>query len=39
MVRRRLIAVATMLAAALWGPAAKADIRIAVAGPMTGAYA
>jgi branched-chain amino acid transport system substrate-binding protein len=39
MVRRRLIAVATMLAAALWGPAAEADIRIAVAGPMTGAYA
>ncbi|HEX6111664.1 MAG TPA: branched-chain amino acid ABC transporter substrate-binding protein, partial [Geminicoccaceae bacterium] len=39
MVRRRLIAVAMMLPAALCGRAAGAEIPIATAGPMTGAYA
>jgi branched-chain amino acid transport system substrate-binding protein len=37
--RRRLIVVGIVLAAALHTPAAAADIRIGVAGPMTGAYA
>jgi branched-chain amino acid transport system substrate-binding protein len=39
MVRRRLIAVTIMLAAALCGRPAGAEILIATAGPMTGAYA
>jgi branched-chain amino acid transport system substrate-binding protein len=39
MVRRRLIAVALMVAAILCARAAGAEILIATAGPMTGAYA
>jgi branched-chain amino acid transport system substrate-binding protein len=39
MVRRRLIAVAVMLAAGLCARVAWAEILIATAGPMTGAYA
>ena len=39
MVRRRLIAVAVMLAALLCARAAGAEILIGTAGPMTGAYA
>jgi branched-chain amino acid transport system substrate-binding protein len=39
MVRARLAAITVITSAALWVPAAAADIRIAVAGPMTGAYA
>ena len=39
MVRARLAAISVIASAALWIPAAQADIRIAVAGPMTGAYA
>ena len=39
MARRRLIIVGILLAAALWVSAAEAEIRIGVAGPMTGAYA
>jgi branched-chain amino acid transport system substrate-binding protein len=37
MVRARLVVIS--LIAALWAPAAEADIRIGVAGPMTGVYA
>jgi branched-chain amino acid transport system substrate-binding protein len=39
MLRSGLLVVGVISAAALWGPAAQADIPIAVAGPMTGAYA
>jgi branched-chain amino acid transport system substrate-binding protein len=39
MVRTGLLVVGVISAAALWGPAADADIRIATAGPMTGVYA
>ena len=39
MVRRRLLAVAVMLAAALGARAVEAEILIATAGPMTGVYA
>jgi branched-chain amino acid transport system substrate-binding protein len=39
MIRARLAAITVIGSAALWIPAAAADIRIAVAGPMTGAYA
>ncbi|MCE3249304.1 MAG: hypothetical protein K0R41_3129, partial [Geminicoccaceae bacterium] len=38
MVRWGLL-VAGVVSAALWGPAAEAEIRIATAGPMTGIYA
>jgi branched-chain amino acid transport system substrate-binding protein len=37
--RQLLLVVGTACVAALWGSAAEAEIRIAVAGPMTGAYA
>ena len=39
MIRGMLFAVSVIAAAALWAPAAEADIRIGVAGPMTGVYA
>jgi branched-chain amino acid transport system substrate-binding protein len=39
MVRRGFLFAAVIAAAALWGPSAEADIRIGVAGPMTGIYA
>ena len=39
MIRAGLLAVSVISAAALWAPAAEADIRIAVAGDMTGANA
>jgi branched-chain amino acid transport system substrate-binding protein len=39
MTPRRLLAIAIMLAAAGWATTAKAEIRIGVAGPMTGAQA
>jgi branched-chain amino acid transport system substrate-binding protein len=39
MVRTGLLFAAVISAAALWGPPAEADIRIGVAGPMTGVYA
>jgi branched-chain amino acid transport system substrate-binding protein len=39
MVRRRLLIVSAIVAAALWVRAAEAGIRIGVAGPMTGIYA
>ncbi|HEX6115127.1 MAG TPA: branched-chain amino acid ABC transporter substrate-binding protein [Geminicoccaceae bacterium] len=37
--RRELLVVGAIAAAALWAPAAEAEIRIGVAGPMTGVYA
>jgi hypothetical protein len=39
MVRMRFPLVAVISAIALWGPSAEAEIRIAVAGDMTGANA
>ena len=39
MTPRRLLAIPIMLAAAGWATTAEAEIRIGVAGPMTGAYA
>ena len=39
MVRAGWLVVGLISAAAFWGPAAEAEIRIGVAGPMTGAYA
>jgi hypothetical protein len=39
MVRSGLFFVSVISAAAFWAPAAQADTRIGVAGPMTGAYA